>query len=288
MKLIYITSNPEHASVVDAAGVDRVMVDLEINGKVARQGHLDTIISHHKKEDINAVREQINQSELVVRVNPLSEGSTAEVEDCLARGAQRLMLPMFERPDEVCRFIDLVAGRVPVTLLMETPAALVRARWFAELVGSEADFHIGLNDLHLACGLDFMFELLSEGVISEAVNAFKENKIAFGIGGIARLGMNHHLSAELVLSALLKYGAETVFLSRDYRSLFEKNELSYAKKAWTMAIDQLHDFAVNKSRASERELDGDVKQMRDVVRKFVSQKKISKQILDSRALANKV
>ena len=40
MKLIFITNDPTRAMEMALAGVDRIMVDLEVNGKQARQGCL--------------------------------------------------------------------------------------------------------------------------------------------------------------------------------------------------------------------------------------------------------
>lgn len=42
LKLMYITNNPEVATIVEHAGVDRIFIDMEFIGKDARQGGLDT------------------------------------------------------------------------------------------------------------------------------------------------------------------------------------------------------------------------------------------------------
>lgn len=41
LKLMYITNNPEVATIVEHAGVDRIFIDMEFIGKDARQGGLD-------------------------------------------------------------------------------------------------------------------------------------------------------------------------------------------------------------------------------------------------------
>jgi len=48
LKLMYITNDAEIAKIAENAGVDWIFVDLEINGKEERQGHLDTVISNMK------------------------------------------------------------------------------------------------------------------------------------------------------------------------------------------------------------------------------------------------
>ena len=141
MKLIFITSDPSNAVVVDEAGVDRVMVDLEIIGKEARQWQLHTVISRHQIEDVSAVRKALKTAELLVRVNPIHPKLKDEIDAVIAAGAQRLMLPMFRHPDEVVEFLDLVDGRVPTVLLLETSAAFARLPQILKVRGVD-EIHI--------------------------------------------------------------------------------------------------------------------------------------------------
>ena len=46
MKFMLITNKPELASYAEECGVGRIFIDLEINGKQERQGHLDTLIAN--------------------------------------------------------------------------------------------------------------------------------------------------------------------------------------------------------------------------------------------------
>ena len=48
-------------------GVDWIFVDLEIKGKLERQGHLDTVISRHKIEDISPIKNTLKKTKLLVR-----------------------------------------------------------------------------------------------------------------------------------------------------------------------------------------------------------------------------
>ena len=66
MELIFITSDVDLAISVQSAGVDRVMVDLEILGKHDRQGHLNTVISNHSLEDVRRIGSVLNISKLLV------------------------------------------------------------------------------------------------------------------------------------------------------------------------------------------------------------------------------
>ena len=44
---IAITNDPKQAQNLSECGIQQIMVDTEIMGKVERQGHKDTIISDH-------------------------------------------------------------------------------------------------------------------------------------------------------------------------------------------------------------------------------------------------
>src|SRR5690606_968460 len=165
MTLMFITNDPALAAHAVASGVDRLFVDLESLGKDARQGHLDTHRAAHTPEDVAALRRALPAAEIMARVNPMHEGSAAEVEAVIGAGADGVMLPMFTTAGEVTRFLDLVRGRARTTLLLETPQALARVD---EILAERAridEIHVGLNDLHLGLGLDFMFEALSGGLV---------------------------------------------------------------------------------------------------------------------------
>jgi hypothetical protein len=219
MDLILITNDVARAAIAQEAGVDFIMVDLEINGKAARQGHLDTVISRHTMDDVARVRDVLGVSRLLVRVNPLFSGSEAEIDQCIALGADAVMLPMFTRAAEVEHFVGLVGGRAQAWLLLETPQAMVRADEIAQCSGVDA-VHIGLNDLHLGLGLQFMFELLAHGVVERLATRFVDRGIKFGFGGVARLhgGM---LDAALILSEHVRLRSQQVILSRDFQRVLE-------------------------------------------------------------------
>lgn len=218
-RLIFITADPGDAATVAGAGVDLVMVDLEILGKQARQGHLDTVISGHSMADIRAVAGAVadTQARVMARLNPLHDGTRPEVDAAIAEGAQRLMLPMFRHPDEVAAFMDIVGGRVPVTLLLETGTALARLPRILALPG-DFDLHLGLNDLHLELQLDFMFELFSGGIVAHVARLCHAAGRRLGVGGVARPGGTGALRPELILDAHRRVGSRGVILSRDWRA----------------------------------------------------------------------
>lgn len=214
IRLMMIVNQPEIARYVAERGVDRIFVDLESLGKLERQGHLDTWVSAHTFDDISRVREAIGERELLVRLNPWHQGSLAEIDEALVRGADLLMLPMFHCTEELAAFCTAVAGRVPVIPLVETAAAFARLDEVAVMPGVSEVF-IGLNDLHLSCRLKFMFEPLANGMLDQAAAILHRSSMPFGFGGIARVGEGL-LPAERILGEHVRLGSSSVILSRTF------------------------------------------------------------------------
>jgi 2-keto-3-deoxy-L-rhamnonate aldolase RhmA len=220
MDTIFITNDSCRAQVAEQAGVDRVMVDLEIIGKSERQRNFDTLISRHSLSDVDRLRSVLKRALLMVRINPMHNYVRDEVDACTAAGADILMLPMISHPAEARQFVQIVGGRAKTCLLLETGAALARLRDIISEPGID-EVHIGLNDLHLALKLDFMFEVVSGGLIEYMAQTIRGRGLRFGIGGIARLGRGL-VSPELILSEHVRLGSSQVILSRDYNRIFDE------------------------------------------------------------------
>lgn len=211
-----ITSSPEVAAFIEQHGVARIFMDQEVLGKAERQGHLDTHKAAHSLEEIAAVAGVLKQAELMVRLNPLNLHTHEEIQAALDHGAQRLMLPMFTSRADVELFLTLVDGRVPVTFLVETPQSLVRMPdWLPLLKRGRDEVHIGLNDLSLSMGLNFLFEPLANRLLDPSAELLSEREIAWGVGGVARIGQGA-LPAETVLGEHVRLGSRWVILSRAF------------------------------------------------------------------------
>lgn len=214
LELIQITNDPALARRCEALGGFRLFVDLERMGKAERQAGRNTFISAHQLDDVGRVREVLQQSRLMVRLNPLHEGTAAEVDAVLQRGADLLMLPMFEGAQQIRLFADVVAGRAPIVALLETPAALASLPEWIATPGLE-EVYVGLNDLHLALNCRFMFEPLADGSVEKVARAAHARGLRFGFGGVARVdeGM---LPGRDVLAEHLRLGSGAVILSRTF------------------------------------------------------------------------
>lgn len=214
LKLMYITNQPEIALLAEQNGVDWVFVDLELNGKVERQGHLDTVISRHAVRDVSRLRAVLKHAELLVRVNPIFQGSRFEINEVINRGADVVMLPYYKTVDEIATFIELVDRRAGVCLLCETKEAVACMPDVLKLSGIDY-VHIGLNDLHLSYGQSFLFEPLADGTVEAVTRQLQAAGIPYGFGGIARIGEGR-LPAEKVLGEHVRLGSSLAILSRSF------------------------------------------------------------------------
>ncbi len=217
LKTLFITVEPEIALHAEACGVDSIFVDMETRGKAERQGHLDTHQAAHSLDDVARLAPLLQKAELLVRINPLWEGTKEEVEGALSAGAHRLMLPMFRTPAEVGAFKELVAGCAPVTLLVETAASLARLGAILPLMEADDRVHFGLNDLALDMKLSFLFEVLGGGLLDGPATLCCEAGMPFGIGGVGRIGQGS-IPADWIVGEHARLGSTWVILSRAFHN----------------------------------------------------------------------
>ncbi|WP_045518836.1 aldolase/citrate lyase family protein [Neobacillus niacini] len=267
LKLMYITNNERIAKIAESSGVDWIFIDLEINGKEKRQGHLDTVISRHHISDVKRIKNVLTNAKLLVRINPIYDGSEYEIDKVVNDGADIIMLPYFSTKDEVEVFIELVRGRAKVCLLCETQKAVDNIDDILELNGIDY-IHIGLNDLHLNYNKRFMFELLTDGTVEMLSNKFKAMGIPYGFGGIARIGQGI-LPAEYVIAEHYRLGSNMAILSRSfYRSTNEepKDEINSVFENGVREIRDYENLLLNKGRDFFKENQSKIE---DIVKKQV-------------------
>lgn len=248
LTLMYITNDVSIAKIAQKYGVDRIWVDLEIEGKEERQKNRDCVKSHHTIEDVARLSKVVDRSELLVRVNPWSAHSAEEIEQVISAGADMIMLPMWKSVAEVQSFLKAVAGRTKTTLLLETKKAVDCVDEVLKLGGFD-EIHIGLNDLHISYGLTFMFELLTNGVVEDLCEKFKAHGIPFGFGGIARIG-GGLLPAEKIMIEHYRLGSTRSILSRSFCNI--ENETA-VEKVFAERMQEIHDFEKTLPLLSEKD-----------------------------------
>lgn len=213
--LMILASTPEDAVSAQQAGVDRIFYDLEYIGKAERQRGRDTVKYYNDIELIPALRSVVKESELLVRTNPIHPYTVKEVEKAIAYGADVLMLPMVMDAHDVKTYVDCVKGRAKVCVMVETAAAMTRLDDILAVKGVDEIF-IGLNDLHISLGLNFLFEPLAGGLVDYIADKCKAKWMPFGFGGIARIG-DGILPADKILGEHFRLGSTSVILSRTFK-----------------------------------------------------------------------
>ena len=217
MELLFITNEPLIARAAVSAGVRRIFVDLEVDGKRERQKHLNAHLSTHDRVDVQKMRNAVPDATLLVRCNPLSDSSNEEVEDVLRNGADMVMLPMFYSANEIAHFVRLVGGRAKVVALVETPSALARLRQIVTHQDAPDEFYLGLNDLSLLMRLSFLMEPLAGGLVDHFCQEVRKAGFPYGFGGVGTVGSGA-VPAELILSEHVRLGSSRVILSRAFRN----------------------------------------------------------------------
>lgn len=253
MKLMYITNNPAVARIAEDAGVDWIFLDMEVIGKAFRQSGLDTVQNHHTIDDIKRIRKTISQSKLLVRINPIHDAvdnypsSKDEIEASIEAGADILMLPYFKTVEEVKTFIHLVNGRAKTLLLLETVEAANLIDDILEVPGIDM-IHLGLNDMHLELGMNFMFELLADGTVERLGDKIKAKGIPFGFGGIATLD-GGALQGSMVLKEHVRLGSSMVIVSRSFCNTEIVTDLNEVKRIFDTGISGLRALEKEASQA---------------------------------------
>lgn len=254
LKLMYITKKPEIALIAEEAGVDWIFVDMEFIGKDARQGGLDTVQNHHTVEDVRNVKAAVTKAKVLVRVNPIHEAlaeypsSEDEINASIEAGADIVMLPFFKTIAEVERFIRIVGGRAKICLLVETPEAALLLDDILNVDGIDM-IHLGLNDLHLALGMKFMFELLSDGTVDRLAAKIKTKGIPFGFGGVATL-TGGAMPGSMVIKEHYRLGSSMVIVSRSFCNTDKITDLEEVRHIFQTGIADIRRLEEEAERAA--------------------------------------
>lgn len=267
LSLMYITNSPEVAVIAEKNGVDRIWIDLETLGKQERQGGMDTVKSRHTIDDIKHIKPLLSSSQMLVRVNPINEGSTEEIEAVIEAGADMIMLPMWKNLEDVKCFLDMVHGRVATTLLLETKEAVECIDRVLEYGGFD-EIHIGLNDLHLSYHKKFMFELLADGTVEALCNKIKAYNIPYGFGGIARLGMGM-LPAERVIMEHYRLGSTRAILSRSFCNYEKCESLEEVESIFKVEMKKLKDFEETIKNTTDDEYLNNQERVKEAVNEII-------------------
>ncbi len=215
-RLTLVTNDPVLAAQADAAGVDRVGVDLERLGKAERQAGQDTRLSEHRLDHLENVAHALKRANLFARLNPYNPNTPGEMEAALGCGAKVLMLPFFRTAGEVDRFVRLANGRAHIVILLETAPAVLRIRDVLAVPGI-GEVMLGLNDLRLQFGVRSHFEVLASPLTDMLAGEVRRAGLPLAVGGVARtddLGLP--IAPDLVYAQFPRLGATGAWLARSF------------------------------------------------------------------------
>lgn len=274
LKLMYITNDIEIAKIAQKYEVDRIWIDLEQMGKEERQKGLNTVKSNHTITDITKLRPVLDKSELLVRINPINSNSEEEINQVIAAGADIIMLPMWKTLEEVKQFLTYIDGRVKTILLLETREAVDCVDDVLEYGGFQ-EIHIGLNDLHLSYKMDFMFELLANGLVEKLCNKFKNYSIEYGFGGIAKIG-DGLLPAEKIIMEHYRMGSTRAILSRTFCDNARIHDYAEIDRVFNLNMKKLKEYEMKVEEFSLNELEKNKNDVKKMVTEIVSEIKEKK------------
>lgn len=222
MKHIIISNEPlvwEFCNLVD---LDFLMIDLETLGKADRQFSKSTWISSHSMNDIVQAKAKLKSTRIIVRINPIHQGSEDEINQVIENGADLIMLPYFQTIDEVTTCYEIINRRVGLVLLFETIESLSYTNQIFERF--EIEFaHVGLNDLSLDLKYPFLFQVLSTPLVEFFFQQANKNAIPAGVGGIGYNDLST-ISPRLIYSEHRRLNSNYVILSRDFLKGLTMNE----------------------------------------------------------------
>lgn len=274
LNLMYITKRPEIARIAEEAGVDWIFVDMEFIGKDCRQGGLDTVQNHHSVKDVANIKAAVRKAKVLVRVNPIHESlaeypsSKDEIEAVIKAGADILMLPFFKTIEEVENFIDCVSGRAKTCLLVETPEAAALLEQIVEIPGIDM-IHLGLNDMHLALKMKFMFQLLADSSVDKWASIIKTKGIQFGFGGLASLD-GGVVPGRMILKEHYRLGSKMVIVSRAFCNTDKIMDLEEVRTIFTNGIAAIRSLESEMSSLLEEDFKNNHEAVCEAIEKIVS------------------
>lgn len=192
------------------AGVRGVVVDWECTGKERRQAGADTEINHHTADDLKRVR-AATDGPVICRINGVHADSASEIDRAIALGADELLLPMVQQVSDVERVLDLISGRRPLGILIETRRAVRAAASLCALPLSRV--YVGLNDLAIDRGASNIFEAVADDTV---LDVRRTSRPPFGFGGLTCPDAGEPIPCCLLIGEMARASADFTFLRRSF------------------------------------------------------------------------
>jgi 2-keto-3-deoxy-L-rhamnonate aldolase RhmA len=206
-------------SAIDA-GIAAIVIDWEYVGKEDRQRGGDFECNRDTFEDLERMR-KVAGAKIVCRINAFGQNTADEVSSALRGGADILLLPMVKAPEEVESFLKLVDGRAESGILVETAAAIARAR---DLAALPVDYvYVGLNDLAISRQSPSIFAAIADGTTERMREVFSRQR--FGFGGITLVDRGFPIPCILLMAEMARLRCTFGFLRRSFKQDIQGNDM---------------------------------------------------------------
>lgn len=212
---IAISNNVDDCALLEVAGVQQIMVDAEIIGKVERQKHKNTIISDHTIKDVEKLKNYGIKSEIICRINPYHENIFDEINLAISCGTDAIMLPMITSITHYQQMVTEINDRCKIIPLIETPYSFFKIDEILEF-SDLTQIHFGLNDLSIALGNKNLFEILTSRTFENITTDTASRIKLLGIGGVGTPLKKQIIKPELIFNQYYRLGSRSVILSRSF------------------------------------------------------------------------
>ena len=229
--LLLFATDPDLVKRAVAAGVGGIVVDRENKGKTDRQRGADTQVNFDTVEDLRRVR-AATDALVICRVNGYGPHTAAEIDECLAAGADEILLPMVRSVAEVETTLALVGDRGGLGILVETNDAVDIAGALGKL--PLARVYVGLNDLMIDRGSAHQFEAVADGTVERVRESFH---VPFGFGGLTLPERGAPIPCRLLMSEMTRLGCSFSFLRRSFLADVRGRDLAVEVPRIAAAMD---------------------------------------------------
>jgi hypothetical protein len=214
---IAITNSVEDSLVLDACGIQQIMVDTETLGKAERQTGINAVFNSHSIEDVTLLKESGVHAKLICRINPFNCNTYDEIDSAIASGTDFIMLPMIQSLEELKLMVKRIQNKTSIIPLIETSYSIFKLKEIIEITKAK-QIHFGLNDLSISLGMKNLFEVLVSPIFAKVIEFANEHVELVGVGGIGDPLVRQKLSPELLINEHNLLGSRSVILSRSFFS----------------------------------------------------------------------
>ena len=192
MKFIYFANHLDKVSLIDSLCDDLfITVDHETIGKSSRQP-LSARLASPDPTFFPELSSYSLRNKIGLRINSLDNLSVSELYCINSFKPDFVIMPMIKNHLCVLKLRSMLSQSISIIPLIETCSSLVDISSICSLPFIER-VHLGLNDLSIQLGSDFMFNFLANDFFEYFCRTCISQNVSFGFGGISAPCNNNDL-----------------------------------------------------------------------------------------------